>query len=432
MQKMEMLFQMAQRGDVEELNQLLIKYPLILHQIPLISIHNPLHIASALGHLDFAKKLLELKPEFARQLDAEGYSPMHLACANGHVEIVREFIKVDPHICRLEGREGKTPLHVAVLGGRVVELREMLTNCEGCIEDVTVQKENCFHLAVKNFQCISFQVLLDWAREMRRDEVLNRKDEHGNTILHLAVWKKQRQVLEMLLTNSSSNLEVNAINNSRLTALDLLLIFPSEAGDREIQDILQGAGALKSQDLALNNTTSLSLTRDSPVTNSNSLIEYFRFHDGRDSPSDVRTTLLVIAVLVVTATYQVGISPPGDVWQDDDQVHLAGTSILGTHNLVSYILLVSFNSIGFNVSLYMIGTLTRKFPLQTELQICLFALYVTFNVAVTATSPKSARLFTTVFTSALPTAVPVACGLLQRYGVMGRFRRLFRICRRTS
>lgn len=428
---MDRLFQTAQTGDIEELHQLLAKNPFILHQVPLVCAHNPLHFAAAAGHLDFAKKLLELKPEYARKLNAEGYSPMHLASGSGHIQIAREIIKIDSNICRLKGKEGITPLHLAVLGGRVDVISEMLAKCEGCMEDVTVQKENALHLAAKNFQLESLWALLDWTRKMDKEEILNRKDENGNTILHFAVWKKQREVVEMLLRNSFRNLEVNAINKSGLTALDLLLIFPSEAGDREIQEILQGAGALKAQDLTFHNTTSSSSTRDTPVNNQlKDLIEYFRFHVGRDSPSDVRSTLLVIAVLVATATYQVGISPPGDVWQDDGQGHLPGTSIMGTRDLTSYILLVSCNSIGFNVSVYMIATLTKKFPLQTELQICLLALYVTFNVAVTATSPKSARTFTNVFTSVLPTAVPICCGLLRKFKVVKRIGGIFCILRR--
>uniref|UniRef100_A0A803L6V0 PGG domain-containing protein n=1 Tax=Chenopodium quinoa TaxID=63459 RepID=A0A803L6V0_CHEQI len=409
---MDRLFHAAQTGDIEELHQLLARNPLILHQVPLICSQNPLHFASAAGHLDFAKKILELKPEFARQVNAEGYSPMHLASGCGHIQIAREMIRIDSNICRLEGKEGTTPLHLAVLGGRVDLIIEMLAYCEGCIEDVTVQKETALHLAVKSFQLESLRVLLDWTRQMDKEEILNRKDEHGNTILHLAIWKKQRKASLIFM----KTLEVNAINNSGLTALDLLLIFPSEAGDREIQEILQGAGALKAQELTLHNTTFTTSTNDPSVNNhSEDLIEYFRFHSGRDSPSDVRSALLVITVLVATATYQAGISPPGSVWQDDGQGHLAGTSVLGTHDLNSYIILVSCNAIGFNVSLYAIATLTAKFPLQTELQICLFALYVTFNVAVSATSPKSTKTFTAVFTSVTSTIIPLCCGLLRKF-----------------
>lgn len=102
----------------------------------LIHAHNPLHFAR---HLDFAKKILELKPEFATQVNAEGYNPMHLASRNGHLQIAREIIiTTDSNVCRIEGKDGTTALHLAVLGGRVDVISEILVNCEGCMEDVTV------------------------------------------------------------------------------------------------------------------------------------------------------------------------------------------------------------------------------------------------------------------------------------------------------
>lgn len=75
---------------------------------------------------------------------------------------------------------------------------------------------------------------------------MNMKDEKGNTVLHLATWRKQRQVVELLCSDgatSSGTMEVNAVNQGGLTALDTLAIFPSEAGDREIEEILRNAGA---------------------------------------------------------------------------------------------------------------------------------------------------------------------------------------------
>uniref|UniRef100_A0A7N1A9G5 Uncharacterized protein n=1 Tax=Kalanchoe fedtschenkoi TaxID=63787 RepID=A0A7N1A9G5_KALFE len=44
----------------------------------------------------------------------------------------------------------------------------------------------------------------------------------------------------------SSVLVVNAVNKSNLTSLDLLLMFPSEAGDMDIGDILTSASATRS------------------------------------------------------------------------------------------------------------------------------------------------------------------------------------------
>lgn len=49
-------------------------------------------------------------------------------------------------------------------------------------------------------------------------------------------------------------------------------------------------------------------SRASQATN---LVEYVKFKKGRDSPSEARSALLFIAVLVATATFQVGVGPPG-------------------------------------------------------------------------------------------------------------------------
>ncbi|XP_074272930.1 uncharacterized protein LOC141596626 [Silene latifolia] len=373
-----------------------------------------------------------MKPEFAGDLNADGYSPLHLASANGDIETVKEFIRVDPSICRRQGKDGNTPLHAAVLRGKVDVIREMLENCEGCLEDVSFQKETALHLAVKSIQFGSLKVLLDWIRRKNLWEILNKKDEHGNTILHFAVWKKQRQVLDFLVESNPVALEVNAINNSGLTALDLLLIFPSEAGDREIHEKLQGAGALKAKDLATRIRIPSSSTRNTPVNDSSSsnLLQYFKFHAGRDSPSDVRSTLLVIAVLVATATYQVGITPPGGTWQDN-KGHVAGTSILGYDSQWSYVLLVAFNSLGLNVSLYMIIILTSKFPLAMDLRVLLFSIYFTYNLAVIATSPQSAKIFSIVITSILPTAVPLIGNLVRKYEVFNRLSAMYHRGRRN-
>ena len=134
-----------------------------------------------------------MKPEFTKELNQDGFSPMHLASANGHLEIVRELLKVDRRLCRLEGREKKNPLHYAATKGKVDVVSEMLLACPECVEDMTVQKETALHLAVKNSQHEAVKVLLTWVREMKREDILNLKDEQGNTIRHLATWKKQRQ-----------------------------------------------------------------------------------------------------------------------------------------------------------------------------------------------------------------------------------------------
>ncbi|CAB4271152.1 unnamed protein product [Prunus armeniaca] len=425
------LFGASHTGDVQLLHQLLAENPLLLHSLALASTENPLHVASTAGHVDFVKETVRLKPAFVKELNQEGFSPMHIASANGYFEIVRELLKVDPILCRLNGRDQWTPLHYAAARGRVDVVGEMVLACPESVEDVTIQGETALHLAVKNSQFEAIKVVVELAIQLTKVNVLNMKDKHGNTALHLATWKKQHQVVEWLVGINGTTpgaLEINNVNQSGLTPLDLLLIFPSEAGDREIHETLRRAGSSRAQDIAHSAVPSFDshtlshcpMASETPqLQQPNNLMEYFKFKKGRDSPSDARTALLVVAVLVATATFQVGLSPPNGVWQDNagltkngtgsaEPANLAGKSIMGSYSAVAFVFFESFNTIGFSVSLHMINVLTSNFPLQLELQICIFAMYCTYNAAMTSIAPDNTKVFVIVFTSVFPTLVPVA------------------------
>ena len=188
------LFEAAQTGDIDYLQQLLAENPFILNNTQL-SAENPLNIAAAMGHVDFVKEIIRLKPVFSREVNQEGFSPMHIAADNGQVEIVKELMKVDIKLCRLEGRQKMTPFHHAAIRGRAEVIGLMLSGCPDCIEDETERRENALHLAVRNNRFEAIKKLVDWIREMNKEYLLNMKDEEGNTVLHLASWKKQRRVI---------------------------------------------------------------------------------------------------------------------------------------------------------------------------------------------------------------------------------------------
>ncbi|KAL6131782.1 hypothetical protein ACLB2K_070155 [Fragaria x ananassa] len=124
------------------------------------------------------------------------------------------------------------------------------------------------------------------------------------------------------------------------------------------------------------------------------LTEFFKFKRGRDSPSDVRTVLLVVAVLVATASYEIALNPPGGLWSDTnlskngtEPPHLAGTSNIASYYPLYSIFGAIFNCIGFSVSLQMIYILTTGFPLRLELIVCGLAMYVTYINGLLTISP---------------------------------------------
>ncbi|KAJ7950743.1 Ankyrin repeat-containing protein [Quillaja saponaria] len=214
-------------------------------------------------------------------------------------------------------------------------------------------------------------------------------------------------------------MEVNSLNKMGITALDVLLLFHSEAGDLEIESILQQAGAKRANDVHSSLTSqSQESHQHDQVPESNITIEqsavptthyryridelgdFFTYKKGRDKASDVRTALLKLAVLMTTATYQCGLSPPGGVWEDDrhDVIpkQVAGTSVVGTKKEGSFFFFMLGNSIGFYTSLYMTNFLTSGFPLQLELQIRMLAITMTYVASMYTILPShlTERIFT--------------------------------------
>ncbi|KAL2478312.1 Ankyrin repeat family protein [Forsythia ovata] len=408
------LIEAAQKGDVHQLLSLVKDDPFLLKAVALSGGETPLHIACMGCNLNFVKELLNLGPEFAKDLNHEGLSPLHIAAANGDLEIVKELLKIDNNLCGVKGKERRIPLHYAVIKGRTHVIRELLSACEDSIREVTARGETSLHLAVKNNQFEALKSLAVYLKTYDKEDILNNKDAQGNTILHLAVSRKQYEVVELVLDENFVNkgrLEMNSLNKRDLTPLGVLV---SEGGDCEIEEMLRLAGASQVENMHLGqqamqtvrmhqDASANELRRERPRKPSKKLQDYFKYDKTKDSPSKVRNTLLVIAVLIATATYQAVLSPPGGVWQDDfsptsntttindatqPPAHTAGKAVMGTHNTVSFGLFLLFNSIGFFMSIHMLYFLTIKFPLQLELQVSLFALVATYDTCMGAMAPN--------------------------------------------
>lgn len=161
--------------------------------------------------------------------------------------------------------------------------------------------------------------------------------------------------------------------------------------------------------------------------------KYFRYNEARDKPSQVRTALLTVAVLMATATYQAGLSPPGGVWQDTNlnvntKQH-AGVSIMGTYSFVTFTCFMFGNTMGFYFSLYMIDFLTRGFPLRLELTFATFGMVLTYCTSMAAVAPN--RVLGYVFNAfsfflpfSLPYIVPIMRDSKLAHNIRNTFKRL--------
>ncbi|KAK4275777.1 hypothetical protein QN277_018804 [Acacia crassicarpa] len=143
--------------------------------------------------------------------------------------------------------------------------------------------------------------------------------------------------------------------------------------------------------------------------------KYYRYDEERDEPSQARNALLLVAVLVATATYKTGLSPPGGVWLDTNlnanPKQVAGVSIMGTNNFVTFACFMFGNTLGFHSSLYMMEFLTRGFPLRLELNFAIFGMALAYCISMAAVSPTrplvyAFNAFSFVAQFSLPFIVP--------------------------
>ncbi|KNA15530.1 hypothetical protein SOVF_097530 [Spinacia oleracea] len=194
------LVDVCQAGNIEALYALLDDEPNILNFIDDIPFtRTPLHLAVLAQKPVFAKEIAVLRPSFITKIDRFGYNPVHLAAENGELEMVRSLLeKLGPGKEISKGKENRTPLHFAVISGKIDVVKFLVKCYPDCIMDTTTRHETVLHLAVKNKQLGVFLVLLKHLKLVVSDvvfnDLLNCKDEEGNTVFDLATIMKQQQV----------------------------------------------------------------------------------------------------------------------------------------------------------------------------------------------------------------------------------------------
>lgn len=202
------LYKAALAGSATSLLELLREDELILDRALVASVPDtPLHIAAILGHVDFAREILTRKREFAFELNSQGFSPLHLAAAKGYIDIVNELLETDPtgDICLVRDRDGRTPLHSASIKGHLTVLQKLLQAKPESGRIRTYQGETILHLSVKHDRYEIVKWVLEWADD--DDELVNMKDDDGNTALHISAAKNHIQVRtkDAYLVRSTTN-----------------------------------------------------------------------------------------------------------------------------------------------------------------------------------------------------------------------------------
>ncbi|KAK8514882.1 hypothetical protein V6N13_121831 [Hibiscus sabdariffa] len=373
----ESLRSAARKGNVSDLYIVIQRNGNVLRRLDEVEfIETPLHISAEEGCIRFAMEMISLKPSFAMRLNQQGLSPLHIAVKRGHKEMALRFLEIDKDLVRVRGRKGKTPLHyISKIGNHDGLLDRFLEACPDSIRDVTTRNRTALHIAVENERHDVLQVLIGMLRKKDCDrEVVNRKDEDGNTALHIAASKNQPQA------------DKHATNQAGLTALDVAQQHNIKANIT----ILSGCFI----PLVSNFKCKLEKEIVKCVTKTSSLI----FHDMDNISSEDRSALLVILGLLLAATYQATLSPPGGVWQSGNTSKKTGRSVMDPSEfLLFYIPTYTVFIVTFFLTLALLKPFPRGF--RTAIQVLLAFLAVCFDQSMSFIAPTSLAATIHVFSA---------------------------------
>ncbi|KAI6706430.1 hypothetical protein NL676_009392 [Syzygium grande] len=393
----------AQKGNVDELINLIRSNGLILEEVALEGAGlTPLHVACVAGHLNCVRELLKLMPKFTEKVNTDGFSPLHIAAAQGHVEIASELLRGRQHLCSVKGRERRTPLHYAVVNGELDVMKVLLSASPESVEETTAREETALHLAVNNNRFDAVVVLVEHLKQHNKEQ----QNKDGQKL----------QVVDFILCGHALEfgiVEVNALNKSGSTPLDV-----SSRSDREIREILidgddiEGAASYQSvaKPAVENDPPPLSLSKDS--------------NQGREPSGNLHSDVLVVAVLIASATYQAVLQPPTFLKKVEigtKQGFLASYSSFLTSTSGRNLALLSFlssNTFGFLLSVQTIIDLTKDRPLKLPLMLSTLAMVWTYlscmeNVPSRSLLDENFSLVGAALIGTLAILIPVVLLLIQ-------------------
>ena len=191
------LYDAATIGDVATLKQLLQTNQHLLDVVSLTScLKNVLHIAINQGQEGIVEEVLKIKPELALELDSKGSSSLHLAAANGNAGIANRLMEIAPEMCWWRDGHDMNPLHVAAVKGNEAVLKEMLRLDAFVAAARLHHRQTVLQLCVKHRQLGTLKVLLEELGD--GGDLVNAKDDDGETLLHFAVRTNQLEVILLI------------------------------------------------------------------------------------------------------------------------------------------------------------------------------------------------------------------------------------------
>ncbi|PWA49732.1 ankyrin repeat-containing protein [Artemisia annua] len=175
-----------------------------------------LHAAAISGSKECITYLLKEGTD-QRKRDKQGWTPLQYAVDHNNPLVSSELVDADPSIVYEMIKEGDintSVVHIAASRGYCQTVKALMTQCPGCSEILDENGKNIFHVAVENKQT---EVIKFIYGDMSYTSLVNQKDNDGNTPIHLLMASD----LEMMEVAMDYRVNINAMNNKKVTPLDM-------------------------------------------------------------------------------------------------------------------------------------------------------------------------------------------------------------------
>ncbi|MBN2600796.1 MAG: ankyrin repeat domain-containing protein [Candidatus Marinimicrobia bacterium] len=220
---LEDFHQFIRSGNVEDVARLLDQHPGWLNAKDSNNLP-PLSQAVIAGQIEVVSLLIEKGADMEAG-DNEGSTPLHNACASGRFEIVRYLLAKGAQI-NSRDNFGMTALLFASSRGRTDIVDYLLQ--KGA--DISAKTDNNRGVMLLSGQLEMLKYFMD------KGFSINEKDQDGNSLLHMALFRRNPVMIRGLI---DAGIDVNSANNFGATPL-MNSVF---RGDPALTEILLKAGA---------------------------------------------------------------------------------------------------------------------------------------------------------------------------------------------
>ncbi|XP_060675538.1 ankyrin repeat-containing protein NPR4-like [Ziziphus jujuba] len=182
---------------------------------------NVLHAATIRSKRHFGLQIMEkLQALTLEQADDFGWTPLHYAAHVGNEVLAERFLNKDrKNLPFSRNKEGLSALHIAAKKGHGAVIRVLMESCPEVCELLDKHGRTTLHIAVESSEEMVVKFFLEWA--MAFQDLINLKDNEGNTALNVAVTVGDFHILR-ILTNDS-RIDKRATNKDKKTFVDIIL-----------------------------------------------------------------------------------------------------------------------------------------------------------------------------------------------------------------